>query len=248
MSLFSITAKASGWKAVISALRCIGEESSFEVTSEGLKFYSIDTIHINVLSMIWKKENMEELSISGQDKKLGFRTDDLDKIFKRFAADDIITISQESDNGYLHIQSKNKTFDIRTLDGSVFDGTDMMPKIDFDVTGTILPDDFKKSITDVSVFDDTNIHFITEKGTIHLKSEDQAGKCKSEMNVKNVTILKDSDTRYDTSNIIDVLSAVSTLCSKIKINYSTDKPILLEFEINDAGVMQYFLAHKTSGR
>ena len=246
MSLFSITAKASGWKALISSLRCVGDEASFKITNDGLEFYCMDASHVSVISMVWEKENMNELTLDAEDKIIGFRTDDLDKIFKRFAADDIVRISQENNNPNLYITSKSKKFDVRTLNVS---GTDkrLIPKFDTSVSVSLTPDSLKKSISDVSVFSDENVHFISDGNMMYLESTDQAGKCKSNIDSTSMSISKNADTSYDCTNIMNIISAIVGLCDSVTVSYSTEKPILLEFAITDAGIMRYYLAAKIIG-
>ena len=243
MVLFSITAKAAGWKAIISSLRCVGEEASFVITNEGLEFYCMDASHISVISMKWTKENMEELTLDVENKTVGFRTDDLDKIFKRFDANDDVRISQKDDNPFLHITSKNKNFDVRTLDVDTTN-TKLLPKFNGTVSVSITPDNLKKSINDVSVFANENVHFISNNGMVYLQSSDAAGKCKSNIDSKNINISEDADTNYDASNIIDIISAIGTLCDNVTVKFSNRKPILLEFEITSSGIMRYYLAPK----
>jgi len=116
MALFSITAKATGWKAIISSLRCVGEAASFVITNEGLEFYCMDASHISVISMKWRKENMEELTLDVENKTVGFRTDDLDKIFKRFDASDEIDYLVSADQ----LVIKQRTQNLKLLAGMSF--------------------------------------------------------------------------------------------------------------------------------
>jgi len=243
MSLFSITAKATGWKAVISALRCVGEETSFKITNDGIEFYCINPSHISMIMMKWEKQNMGDLTLDVPERVIGFRTDDLDKIFKRFTADDTVRISQDENKPILHIESKNKTFDIKLIDTSVVEKKPI-PELRHTVSFSLSPDELKKSISDVSLFVNDDVRFVSSgEGMVCLQSSDpQTGECKSDVNLTDISIIQDTDTKYDTSKVNDILSAIGTLCDNIIISYSNQKPILLEFEIIDAGVMNYYLA------
>lgn len=242
MSLFSITAKASGWKAVISALRCVGEETAFKITNDGIEFYCIDPSHISMIMMKWEKQNMGDLTLDVPERVIGFRTDDLDKIFKRFSPDDTVRISQDENKPNLHITSKNKTFDIKLIDTSVVKDK-KIPELNHTVSFSLSPDELKKSISDVSLFVNDTVHFVSSDGMVCLQSSDpQTGQCKSDVNLTDISIIQDTDTKYDTSKVNEILSAIGGLCDNVTISYSNQKPILLEFYITDAGIMNYYLA------
>jgi len=83
MMLFSITAKATGWKAIISALKNSSDEAQFKVNNNGVQFYGAPQGNPFVVSMIWNKSNLNDLTLDAE-KNIGFRTDDFDKILKRF--------------------------------------------------------------------------------------------------------------------------------------------------------------------
>ena len=239
MAIFSITAKAAGWKAIISALRNLNEEASFQISNEGLEFHCMDASKISLLTMHWEKQNMGELTLDA-DRTIGFRTDDIDKIFKIFAAEDVVTISMIQEN-LIHIVLKNRSWDVKTVSSEVLDDFKEEPQINHTVSISLKPDYLKKLISDVSVFADT-AHFVAGNGMVYLQSKGDGGQSKSQIEADEITISKDAESKYNTTNISQMLFAVGALCDSITVFFSHKKPILLEFKINDIGILRYYLA------
>jgi len=238
MTIFSITAKAAGWKAIISALRNLNEEASFQISNGGLEFHCMDASKISLLTMHWERQNMDELTLDA-NRTIGFRTDDIDKIFKIFAADDVVTISMIQEN-LIHIVVKNRSWDVKTVSSEVLDDF-KEPQINHTVSISLKPDYLKKIIYDVSVFADT-AHFVAGNGMVYLQSKGDGGQSKSLIETDEITISKGANSKYNTTNISQMLFAVGALCDGITVFFSHKKPILLEFEINDIGILRYYLA------
>ncbi len=239
MTLFSITAKASGWKAIISALKNSNEEAQFHINNDGVRFYGAPPGNWFIVSMLWEAKNLNELTLDSE-KTIPFRTDDAEKIFKRFLPDDTVTVSQKQD-GYITITSENRSWDLRTLhEGSASKAKE--PNMDYTVSFTILPTKLKDILADVAVFAKT-ARFVAEDGSISLQSSDDAGKAISQIQHNaGSTVSEDADTEYSLEYIGDVMSAVSALSSSVKVSFSHQKPMLMEFEINNAGTLRYHLA------
>ena len=252
MSLFSITAKAAGWKAIISALKNSSEEAQFKVSNDGVQFYGAPQGNPFIVSMIWSKNNLNELTLDAE-KIIGFRTDDIDKIFKRFCTDDVVTISQKEE-GYISISSGNRSWDLRVIDSSMVRKFNE-PKLPHTVLLSVNPTDLKNILADVAVFSKT-AHFVASKKQIanngeiksdepvvYLNSTDDSGKARSQFTPHTIIeITEDATAEYNLDYINDIVSAVYSLSSSVKISFSNQKPILFEFEIIDAGVLRYYLA------
>lgn len=238
MSVFSITAKVTGWKAIVAALRNSNEEAAFKITNEGIQFYGTTPGNWFIISLLWERKNLNELTLDAE-KVIGFRTDDLDKIFKRFGNDDTITISQkEETDGYITIAAKERTWQLRTIHSDMVDKL-KEPKVDYAVSFVVPPTQLKDTLADVAVFSKT-ANFVSENNTIHLEAETDSGKAKSQFN--GITTSIDAKSEYSLEHIGDIMSAVCAVSESIKVSYSQDKPLLLEFDILHTGTLRYHLA------
>jgi|APSaa5957512535_1039671.scaffolds.fasta_scaffold05746_5 DNA polymerase III sliding clamp (beta) subunit (PCNA family) len=239
MSLFSITAKASGWKAIISALKNSSEEAQFEITNDGIKFYGAPPGNAFIVSMLWEKQNLNELTLDAE-KIVPFRTDDIEKIFKRFSVDDIVTVSQKQD-GLISITSGKRSWDLRTLYGGAATDSPKEPNFEYAISFALNPTILKDMLADVAVFAKF-VHFVAKDGVLALESTEDAGKAKSYMDILDSSqISEEADTEYSLEYIGDVMSAVSTLSTSVQVSFSHQKPMLMEFEIPNAGTLRFHL-------
>lgn len=238
MSLFSITAKAAGLKAIISTLKNSSEEAQFKINNEGVHFFSAPQGNPFMVIMLWEKNNLDELTLDAE-QIIGFRTDDIDKIFKRFVSDDYITISQK-EQSHISIKSNNRLWNLRAISPSMLPDF-REPHIEFDGSFCVNPTELKDTLADVAVFSDT-ARLVADNGTIHFESSDDSGNARSQLTITDKIIPKDANTRYNLDYLNDVISAVYSISESVKISFSDKKPILLEFMIKDVGVLRYYLA------
>lgn len=238
MALFSITAKAAGLKAIISTLKNSSEEAQFKINNDGVQFFSAPQGNPFMVIMLWEKNNLDELTLDAE-QIIGFRTDDIDKIFKRFTSDDHITISQK-EKAHISIKSNNRLWDLRAVSSSMLPDF-QVPHIEFDGSFCVDPTELKDTLADVAVFSDT-ARLVADNGRIHFESSDDSGNARSQLSITNEIIPKDANTRYNLDYLNDVISAVYLICESVKISFSDKKPILLEFMIKDAGTLRYYLA------
>lgn len=238
MAVFSITAKVVGWKAIIAALRNASEEASFKITNEGIRFYGTTPGNWFIISLLWERKNLNELTLD-VERTIGFRTDDFDKILKRFGDDDTITIAQKQENdGYISITAKDRSWDLRTIHSEMINEL-KEPKVDYTVSFAIPPTQLKDALADVAIFSE-NVKFVSDNGTVHLESSNESGKAKTVLTgiVTDQTITS----KYSLEYIAVIMSAVCAVSQSIKVSYSHQKPLLLEFDIINTGTLRYHLA------
>ena len=83
----------------------------------------------------------------------------------------------------------------------------------------------------------------SDEPVVYLNSTDDSGKARSQFTPHTIIeITEDATAEYNLDYINDIVSAVYSLSSSVKISFSNQKPILFEFEIIDAGVLRYYLA------
>jgi len=153
--------------------------------------------------------------------------------------DDIVTVSEKQD-GLISIISGKRSWDLRTLHNLTTDKP-KEPTLDYTVSCTLEPVALKDKISDVAVFAKT-AHFVAKENEIHLTSSDDAGKAKSQIETStDSVILQEADTEYSLEYIGDVMSAVSALSTSVKVSFSHRKPMLMEFEIPNAGILRFHL-------
>jgi proliferating cell nuclear antigen len=239
------SAKTSGsdeWKAILSAISTLVEEATFEATAEGITFRGMDPSHVALIDISWPNSAFEKYECDG-DIKFGVRIDEFSKLIKRAEKSDGIEISL-SENMLLISIGKNKQYKMRLIESSATDTP--LPKIPYDTRiglGTIL---FDKILGDVQVVSDyltiktaaTKSEFFGkgDSGEVLISLQKQQGEL-SEISVK-----EESVGTYSLEYLNPIVKAVGTASESIICEYSSAKPLRIEFKVANMGRIHFYLA------
>jgi len=240
MTVFSITAKAAGWKALSHALSSLNEEAFFEITTDGIKTSIIDLAHVTILSLFWKKENIDEYTLDAE-QKIGFRADDLYRIMKRFSVDDTITV-QYTEEKKIRISQGKRVFNMSTINAEMLN-TSPVPKIDFDVVIDCIIKDVKTALDDALIFSDDLFTLSTKDKEFFMNVKDQSGDSTSSIEC-NIIKSADISTTYGLEYISNMINIISPYTDKINISYSKNKPVKMVFNIDNSVDITFYVAPK----
>lgn len=239
--LFSIILRAKGLKGIVSAVKTSYEEAVLRINEDGVLFYESHAGSPTITTMMWKKENLQGFGYTSKEEKIiGFRTDDFDKILKRCKADDDITILYNDDSGFLSVKSGDKSWELRIISPDVLHEL-KEPNIPHVTSRTVSISEFKDILADIGVFS-KSIHFIVNDSILYFKSSGTDGKAKSQFADNHITSGESMiDVEYSLEYINDIINAVSGIFDTVKISFGDKKPLLLEFELEGFGVLKYYL-------
>lgn len=239
---FSVKSKARGWKAVFAAMNSLHDEAAFQITDDGIMFYCLESSHNASLEMLMEKKNLEYL-VPTQPQTVGFRISELNKVFTRIDADADVIVSKQS--AWLKIQVGDKTFEPRTIEGSMVHDRvkiNVSPELEYKTTAK----DLANYVKDILIFDEI---FIAEfkDGILYFKSNGEKGKFEAKAaegypTDQNFLVLLSID--YF-SKVIDPIAPLFDELV-IKFGYSKERekvlPAFFECEIKDAGLLKFMLA------
>lgn len=239
------SAKTSGsdeWKAILSAISTLVEEATFEATAEGITFRGMDPSHVALIDISWPNSAFEKYECDG-DMKFGVRIDEFSKLIKRAEKNDGIEISL-SENMLLISIGKNKQYKMRLIESSATDTP--LPKIPYDTRiglATIL---FDKILGDVQVVSD----YLTIKTTA-TKSEfsgrGDSGEVlislqKQQGELSEISVKEESTGTYSLEYLNPIVKAVGSASESIICEYSSAKPLRIEFKVANIGRIHFYLA------
>ena len=240
------SAKTSGseeWKAVISAISTLVEEATFEATVEGISFRGMDPSHVALIDINWPNTAFEKYECDG-DIKFGVRIDEFSKLIKRADKNNAIEINISDDNMLLVTIGKNKKYKMRLIESSASDTP--LPKIPYDSKITLTSSIFDKIIGDVQVVSDYLI--INASGS---KAEFSGKGDSGEVNIaleKNDDELNELDVKadslgtYSLEYLNSIVKAVSTSIETVTCEFSSAKPLRIEFKVANLGRIHFYLA------
>lgn len=241
------------WKSVSSAIMTIVDEAYFEAGPTGLTFRSMDPSHVALVDLIWPNSAFEKYECPSTIK-FGLKMSDFAKIIKRSNSNDSIEIG-----------IKDNSLNIKTTGGytrnykmnliqSADTNASPLPKLSFDSKIVIGTSALDKVLNDIHVISDNiGIETIAEKATVTFSGNNDTStaivtieeeeKNNNENLLQEVEIKENSISSYNMEFISKMVGALSCASSDtIILEYSSKKPLRLEFTAFDALKVQFFLA------
>jgi len=240
------SAKTSGsddLKAIISAISTLVEEATFVSTAEGITFRGMDPSHVALIDISWPNSAFEKFECDS-DVKFGVRIDEFSKLIKRADKKDSIQISISDDNMLLVSVGKNKKYKMRLIESSAIDTP--LPKVPYDAKISLTASAFDKILGDVQVVSDyLTINANPEKAEFSGKGDSGEVIIKLEKDSEELTgisVKTESSGTYSLEYLNPVVKAVGTSVGSITCEYSTAKPLRIEFKVANIGRIHFYLA------
>lgn len=242
----TFSAKTSGsddLKAIISAISTLVEEATFVATAEGITFRGMDPSHVALIDISWPNSAFEKFECDS-DIKFGVRIDEFSKLIKRAEKKDSIEISISEQNMLIVTVGQNKKYKMRLIESSATDTP--LPKIPYDAKITLTSSAFDKILGDVQVVSDyLTISTSNSKADFSGKGDSGEVVINLESNMEDVTEIlskADSTGTYSLEYLNPVVKAVGTTAGHITCEYSTAKPLRIEFKVANIGRIHFYLA------
>jgi proliferating cell nuclear antigen len=240
------SAKTSGsddLKAIISAISTLVEEATFVSTTEGVTFRGMDPSHVALIDISWPNSAFEKYECDS-DIKFGVRIDEFSKLIKRADKKDSIEISISKDNMLFVTIGKNKKYKMRLIESSATDTP--LPKIPYNAKITLPATEFDKILGDVQVVsdyltinaNDTKAEFSGkgDSGEVSIELE------KDSEQLNELSVKEESIGTYSLEYLNPVVKAVGASVGSITCEYSSAKPLRIEFKVANIGRIHFYLA------
>jgi|TARA_B100001146_G_scaffold223332_1_gene237733 proliferating cell nuclear antigen len=237
------TSRSDGWKAVISAVSTLVEEATFEATVEGISFRGMDPSHVALIDINWPNSAFEKYTCDS-DIKFGVRIDEFSKLIKRADKSSAIEINITDDNMLLVSIGKNKKYKMRLIESSASDTP--LPKIIYDSKISLASSTFDKILGDVQVVSDYLTLSSTEAQTEFSGKSDSGqvniilGKNKDELT--EIEVKTNSSGTYSLEYLNPIVKAVGTTAETVTCEFSSAKPLRIEFKVANLGRIYFYLA------
>jgi len=259
---FTITKTSEIWKSVSSAIMTIIDEALFDAGPQGITFRSMDPSHIALIDINWPSSGFEkyhcDLTI-----KFGVRIDEFSKIIKRANANDSIEIGVILDNSSLNIKTTGggylRNYKMRLIETT--GNRSPLPQMTFDTKIVIGIATLDKILNDVGAISEkitidssgisTNkktVIFIgdSDRGEARVTMDADDGNNKSKVELlEEITVKENSKSTYNIDFISKIIRAIGNQSSNlVTMEYSSNKPLRLEFLLSGAVKLQFYLAPK----
>jgi proliferating cell nuclear antigen len=263
LHFFTITKTSEIWKSISSAIMTIIDEALFDAGPQGITFRSMDPSHIALIDINWPSSGFEKYHC-GSTIKFGVRIDEFAKIIKRANANDSIEIGVVPDNSSVNIKTQSDGGYLRNYKMRLIESTgnkSPLPQMTFDSKIVIGIATLDKILSDVGAISekitiDTSSSggISTNKKTVIFSGDSDRGEARVTMDLNDdnkskaefleeITVKETSKSTYNIDFISKIIRAIGHQSSNlVTIEYSSNKPLRLEFLLSGTVKLQFYLA------
>ncbi|ABP96388.1 MULTISPECIES: proliferating cell nuclear antigen (pcna) [Metallosphaera] len=236
-------ANAMDFKTVIEALSKLIDEVTFTFTSSGLDVVAVDRAHISLIKLHFPKEAFEEFDVEDQFR-FGFNTQYMLKVMASAKRKEKIEMEsrEESEIVIRMLGEPPREFTIRNIEVPIQELPEL--KLDFDVKAKITSGGFKKAVSEIATVSDS-VEIDATEMEIKLRSKESTEievEFSKEMGgLQEIEVKKPSVSSYPSDYLEDVL-VLTRLSGFLNLLFSEQKPLQLEFNMDNGGSVVYLLA------
>jgi proliferating cell nuclear antigen len=234
------------WKNLLAAISTLIEEADFNATPDGIKLRSMDPSHVAMVDFEWQKTAFEEYTCQ-EPTKIRVNIASMLKLLKRVGSDEILEMLYDEKTRKLNLTLKGKMmrkFTIPTLDPAQEEVP--TPKITFNSKVKLTTSTLRDIIDDVQAVSDnvrleTTPEKLTAAATTELSSAVIELEKSSEMLIE-LDVKEPSKATFNLNYLSEITKAGASAAEIVTVEFSSNMPIRLEFDIPQQGRLSYYLA------
>jgi proliferating cell nuclear antigen len=234
------------WKNLLAAISTLIEEADFNATPDGIKLRSMDPSHVAMVDFEWQKTAFEEY-VCQEPTKIRVNITSMLKLLKRVGSDEILEMLYDEKTRKLNLTLKGKMmrkFTMPTLDPAQEEVP--TPKITFNSKVKLTTSIFRDIIEDVQAVSDnvkleTTPEKLTAAATTELSSAVIELEKASEMLIE-LDVKEPSKATFNLNYLSEITKAAASTSEIVTVEFSSNMPIRLEFDIPQQGRLSYYLA------
>jgi proliferating cell nuclear antigen len=241
----AVVQDAKIWKNLLTAISTLIEEADFNTSEDGLKLRSMDPSHVAMVDFEWSKEAFEEYVC---DKPTNIRVNitTMLKLLRRSKSEESLEISYDEESKKVDLTLRGKIlkkFTMPTLE-SVEEEVPT-PKLSFNAKIKLMSETLKEIVEDSETVSD-NISFKAKEDKLFVKASSELSNVGMELSKTDGALLEleikeNSDATFNLNYLGQMVKAGSATSEVVTIEFSTNMPIRLEFEMSQQGKLMYYL-------
>ncbi len=235
---------AREWRYIVASLAALIDEANFIIDPNGMRLRALDASRIAMVDFNLPATAFEEFECE-EEVKIGVNFSDLNKVLKRGRADEKVVFEVVGGRLRVTIVGKaERSFNLPIIDIA---GEELpLPNVTFTARAKMLSDTLKDAIRDAELVSDSVSFEAKEEYLVLLARSD-----KGEVEVKftrdsgsliEYEIDEPSKSTYSISYLSDMLKKAANLSDIASLEFATNKPLSLSFEIAGGGRLTYYLA------
>jgi proliferating cell nuclear antigen len=234
------------WKNLIGAISTLVDEASFDADEKSIKLRAMDPSHVAMVDFEWPEAIFTEYNCD-KPTKLCINISEMLKLLRRVGGDESLELELDEQTGQIKMILRGKytrTFKMATLE--TLSEEVPTPRISFNSLVKITSSCIRDAINDAATISDFII-FQTEQDKFVMQASGNLGSVVIEVDKESEEILGfdvkvASKAMFGLNYLSDMVKAASTVSDLVTLEFSTNMPIRLNFELPHKGKLQYYLA------
>jgi len=238
------------WKQIIDSLATLLTEAHFRVSESGISLRQLDSSKAAMVDLALPSDIFQEYKCKGEhDICLGI--DELTKISKRMAGDEHLEFNLDDNRFEIKmIGQADRVFKLQLLKPP--EDQTKKPGIEFDVKAEMLSDTFKQAIKDIAVVS-SHVKISAEGDKLSFAGEGDTGEANVALTTKGdapalfqLEVSGKSVAMYALNYLSEISKAIAS--DSLMLQFTSNKPMLLEYSIAEAGSISFVLAPRVERR
>ena len=240
------------WKQIIDSLATLLTEAHFRVSESGISLRQLDSSKAAMVDLALPSDIFQEYSCKGEhDICLGI--DELTKISKRMAGDEHLEFNLDEEENRFEIKmvgQADRMFKLQLLRPP--EDQTKKPGIKFEAKAEMLADTFKQAIKDIAVVS-SHVKISAESDKLTFSGEGDTGEANVSLTTKGdapalfqLEVSGKSIAMYALNYLTEISKAIAS--DSLMLQFTSNKPLLLEYSIAEAGSISFVLAPRVERR
>jgi len=244
-------ADARTWRNLVTAIATRVDEASFNISKDGIRLRAMDPSHVAMVDFEWPSTVFEEYTCD-ESSKLSVNVAEMIKLLRRISGDESIELALETGSPKLQMVLRSKytrTFGMSTLEPSTEEVP--TPKISFNASARLTASLLRNAWDDAAAVSD-HIIFEASSDKLAMRATGDVGNVIIEVEKGSDELLsletkENARSTFSLNYLSEMVRAASSLSDIVLLEFSTDMPIRLSFEMLSKGRLQYYLAPRIEG-
>jgi len=234
------------WKNILDAISTLIDEADFNFDENGIKLRSMDPSHVAMVDLDLQKSAFYDYSCS-KPTKARVSIKGMLKLLKRVKSDENLEIVFDESTKKINLTLKGKVikkFTIPTLEPGGEEAP--TPKLTFESKIKMVAKALKEILDDMQAISD-NVKLVTTTDKFILQAIGELSSAVVEIEKGNEALLEldvknPSKATFNLSYLGEMVKAGASTSDLLSLEFSTNMPIKLEFELLGQGRLSYYLA------
>ncbi len=234
------------WKNLLTAVSTLIEEADVNTTEEGIRLRAMDPSHVAMIDLEWSKMAFDDYQCD-KSTTVRINIDSMLRLLRRIKSGETLEMNfnEETKEMTFILKSKvTKKFIMPTLTPT---GEEVpTPKITFNSRIGINSGGLREIMEDAkTVSDHAKLETKTDRLFVNASSELSSANIEvtKENNVLlEIDVKENAVATYNLNYLTEMVKAGSALSETAILEFSTNMPIKIEFEIPEKGKLVYYLA------